>query len=250
MTSALVAHAIAIMLATLRLGPMLTFAPPFSLVRMPGPARVIVAVGLAAAMPVSQPEQFLLMTRAGAAMAGVNELAMGLMLALSLQLAFAAIGVAGRALDIQIGYGLASIIDPATKAQMPLIESVMMYGAAAVFFTTQAPNDVYALLALSFERFPIGAAVTLPTPAFYTGFFATVSIMAVGLVGAALMVLFLIDLAIALMSRTLPQMNVLLLGFQVKALVGLMIMPMVIGLSGAGVMRILRLAIEHGLPGN
>ncbi len=43
-----------------------------------------------------------------------------------------------------------------------------------------------------------------------------VFLMAIGLAGIVLLVLFLLDLIVAFLSRTLPQMNVLLLGFQVR----------------------------------
>lgn len=244
MATALIARLVAIFLGSLRLGPLLTFAPPFSLVRMPTPARMVIAVGLAAAMPLSPVVERLLLTRQGILNAAVHEVVMGLMLMLGLQFAFAAIGVAGRALDIQIGFGLASVIDPTTKAQMPLIESFLTYAAAAVFMGTSAPGDLYAVLTDSFTRFPIGGALPVLAPGGMVDFLGTVSVLALGLVGLVLVVLFLIDATVALISRTLPQMNVLVLGFQVKALAALALLPAMIGLSGAGILRILRLAID------
>jgi flagellar biosynthetic protein FliR len=64
------------------------------------------------------------------------------------------------------------------------------------------------------------------------------------LVGLAITVLFLIDLSIAALSRTLPQMNVLVLGFQVKALVTLLILPMTTAVTGAMLVRIIRVSLE------
>lgn len=248
MATTLLARLIAICLASLRLGPLLVFSPPFSLVKMPTSARFIIAVGLAASMPISELEQRLLLSRQGVLFAGLHELALGLVLMLALQLAFGAIGVAGRALDIQIGFGLASVLDPTTNAQMPLIEAVLTYAAAAVFFTTSAPGDLFAILVESFQRFPIGGDSVPISPGGVLDFLSTVSVLSLGLVGLAMLVLFLIDASVAMLSRTLPQMNVLVLGFQVKALAALFLMPMVVGLSGAGVVRILRLAIENTLP--
>ena len=73
---------------------------------------------------------------------------------------------------------------------------------------------------------------------------SAVFIMAFGAAGLMMLVLFLIDLAIAFMSRTLPQMNVLLLGFQVKTIVLLLTLPIAIAFSAALFLRILRFALE------
>jgi len=58
------------------------------------------------------------------------------------------------------------------------------------------------------------------------------------------LLLFLIDAVVAMVSRTLPQMNVLMLGFQVKSLAALFLLPATLGLGLATLARIVRLAIE------
>ena len=58
----------------------------------------------------------------------------------------------------------------------------------------------------------------------------------------------LLDLAIAFMSRTLPQMNVLLLGFQVKSMATLVMLPIALAVSGGLFLRLLRTALQ-GMPG-
>jgi flagellar biosynthesis protein FliR len=234
----------AILLAALRLGPTLAFAPPFTLVRMPAMIRAVFVVALAVAMlPVIAPRSYP-MDPATLLIAGLRELGVGIALALALQLAFAMIAVAGRALDIQAAFGLAFLIDPKTGAQTPLIGALFTYAAAAVFFTTSAPLDLIRTFALSYEQIPMGTAGTPTEIGSLLAFLAGVSVAALGLVGLAVTVLFVIDLVVALTSRTMPQMNVLVLGFQVKAIVALLILPPTIGLAGAGIMRIIRLALE------
>jgi flagellar biosynthetic protein FliR len=234
----------AVCLASLRLAPVLTFAPPFTLVKVPAAVRAMLVISLAAAM----------LPAIGAAgypsgsgqliAAGVGELALGLSLALALQLTFAMIGMAGRALDIQAGFGLAFLIDPTTKVQTPLIGALFGYAAAAVFFATSAPHDLVHALALSFDTVPIGYVSDPHGLGSLLGFLGAVSMIALGLVGLATTVLFIVDLVIALLSRTLPQMNVLVLGFQLKAVITLLVLPITFGLAAAGMARMIRLAIE------
>jgi flagellar biosynthetic protein FliR len=54
----------------------------------------------------------------------------------------------------------------------------------------------------------------------------------------------MIDYAIALVSRTLPQMNVLFLGFQVKALATLVVLPIALAGSAALFLRMFRFALD------
>lgn len=234
----------AILLAALRIGPALAFAPPFTLVKIPAVVRAVFVVSIAAAMmPFIGPENRPIHPQMFVS-AGLRELGVGVALALTLQLAFAMIAVAGRALDIQAAFGLAFLIDPKTGAQTPLIGSLFTYAAAAVFFTTSAPLDLIQIFALSYEQIPMGTAGTPTEIGSLLAFLAATSVAAFGLVGLAVTMLFVIDLVVAMSSRTLPQMNVLVLGFQVKAIVTLLILPTTIGLAGAGILRIIRLALE------
>lgn len=243
MFDAITAQLGAVLLAALRIGPTLAFAPPFTLVKLPALARTAMIATLALAMlPSASPDS--LPTNSGALVAAAaGELALGIGLALPLQIGFALIAVAGRAIDIQAGFGLASLIDPTTRAQNPLLSAIFTYAAAAVFFTTSGPGDVIQTFAASFRHVPPGTAFTLKIDALL-GLLGAASILSLGVVGLALTVLFTIDLVIALLSRTLPQMNVLVFGFQVKAMVTLLVLPATIALGAAAVVRILRLASE------
>jgi len=235
---------LAIMLATLRLGPTLAFAPPFTLIRVPAPARVILAVALAASVPsLTMPPPGLQMSTALIALAAA-ELFLGITMALALQLSFGMIAFAGRALDIQTGFGLAFLIDPTTRAQTPLIGAIYEYAAAAVFFTTSGPADVIAVFAQSFRRIPIGGVGIPRDLGPLVEYLAALTVLSLGIVGIAIVALFLIDLVVAMLSRTLPQMNVLVLGFQLKAVTTLILLPVTLGLAGAIIARIVRLATE------
>lgn len=235
---------LAVALASLRIGPIFAFAPPFTLVRLPllvratlilALAMVLLGIGAGGSIPTY---------RGSFLAAAVSELALGLGMALILQLAFAMIAMAGRALDIQAGFGLAYLIDPTTRSQVPLIGALFTYAAAAVFFATGGPHDVLAVFAATFEAVPLGGAIAPDAVQKVIGFLGTASVLSIGVAGLAMAVLFLIDLVVAMMSRTLPQMNVLVLGFQVKAMAALLLLPLTLGLSGAVIVRILRLATE------
>lgn len=242
-------QAVAILLVSLRIVPTIAFASPFTLMRVPPTVRVLLAIALSAWLVVGHPAQS---THAdfwshGLFLTALGELLMGIGLALALQLAFAALLTAGRAIDIQAGFGLAVLVDPATRTQVPLVGTLFAYAAGAIFFATNGPADLLAIWSASLEHVPLGTSPIGGDVTLLTAYISAVFTMAFGLGGLIMLVLFMADLAIAFMSRTLPQMNVMLLGFQVKAMATLAILPFAISLSGALFLRMIRYALDNTL---
>lgn len=237
---------IAALLVALRIAPALAFAPPFTLLRVPPTIRVMLAVGLSFWVVSARPE--LTSARiAGESLPGLvlGELVIGIAIALGLQLTFAAIMWAGRALDIQAGFGLAMLADPTTNAQIPLAGTLLAYLAAMIFFATGAQYDLLALWLASVDTLPVGYGVLRPDMVAVGQFMGGVFFLSLGLVGASMLAIFLADIVIAFLSRTLPQMNVLLLGFQVKAMVMVITLPISIGFAGALFLRLMRMAVTE-----
>jgi flagellar biosynthetic protein FliR len=240
-------QAVAALLVSLRIAPAFAFAPPFTLLRVPAMVRVMLAITLAAWLVAGHPQQTWQSDfwSRGLFLTAIAELLMGIGLALTLQIAFAALLTAGRAIDIQAGFGLAVLIDPTTRAQMPLVGTFFAYAAAAIFFATGGPADLLAIWAQSVAQVPLGAAVAGgDSVAALIAYMSAVFVMAFGAAGLVMLVLFVLDLSVAFMSRTLPQMNVLLLGFQVKTLAVLAVLPIGLALSSALFLRMLRYALQ------
>jgi flagellar biosynthetic protein FliR len=236
---------VAALLVSLRIAPTLSFAPPFTLLRMPVIVRLILSLSLAACIVEARPA--IPPGLAAASMlvpTAVSELVLGLALSLGLQLAFAAMLTAGRAIDFQVGFGLAVLADPTLRTQMPLVGTLFAYGAGAVFFATSGPGDLIAIWSHSLDRIPIGGFLSNTDLSTILAYISSIFAMGIGLAGLVLATLFLIDLAIAFVSRTLPQMNVLVLGFQVKTIAMLATLPFVFALSGAMFLRMVRAAID------
>jgi flagellar biosynthetic protein FliR len=238
---------IAILLVSLRIAPTFAFAPPFTLLRVPLTVRLLLSLSIAAWLGLGYPDQTYNqdVLEVGLIRLIAGELFLGIALALSLQLAFAAMLVAGRTLDIQTGFGLALLIDPTTRTQTPLIGTLFAYAAGAIFFGLNGPVELLALWAISIQEMPLGSvAISIDINALLT-YISAVFMMSIGLAGIVLLTLFLIDLTVAFMSRTLPQMNVLLLGFQIKTFAVLATLPLTIAISGTIFLRIVRMAINY-----
>ena len=232
----------AILLLSLRIAPVFAFAPPFTLLRIPVTVRVLLGLGLTAWLVTIKPEQTYLLDlqSIGLIRIAALELLMGLTFVLAFQVAFAALYTAGRTIDIQAGFGLALLVDPATRGRTPLVGTLFAYAAGIVFFAIDGPAELLGIWAASIENVPLGAAQMSGTLIPLFTHISLSFLLAFGIAAIPMLALFLTDLTIAIMSRTLPQMNVLLLGFQAKTIVLLLFLPVTFSVSAMLFFRLIR----------
>lgn len=246
----IITYAVAALLLSLRVAPVFAFAPPFTLVRLPRTFRMLFSLGVAACLVAANPAGAMLRDAGPGALlvTGVMELLLGLVFMAAFQLCFAALQVAGRAVDIQAGFGMSLLIDPTTRGSMPLTGTLFVYTAAAIFFAADGHADLLRLMAASLDAIPLGGWQMFESPAPLISFISLSFLCAFGVAGGVMLALLLCDLAITFLSRTVPQMNVLVLGFQVKTIVYLLVLPIVFGTTGALLARMTRITLET-LPG-
>lgn len=230
----------------MRLAPLFSFAPPFTLINVPRMIRMLFGLGLSALLISSHPQAMLPdLNIATLIEAAARELMLGILFVIVLQLPFAALNVIGRTIDIQAGYGLALVIDPASRAQMPLIGTLLSLLGGSAFFALDGHLSLLRLLSASLQAVPLGQWSMPHSIAPLEQLMSLLFLMAFGIAGAVMLALFLTDVVIALLSRTVPQMNVLVLGFQVKSLVLLMVLPISLGAGGALLMRMMTLSLDQ-----
>lgn len=233
-------------LVGLRVAPVFALAPPFTLTRVPAVFRMLLGLGMAACLVAANPEA----TRVGDASlswllpAAARELMLGAVFVMAFQVTFGALYVAGRTLDIQAGFGLATLIDPTNRNATPLIGTLFALIGGVVFFALNGPGELLRLMSASLDAMPLGTGRLPEALAGLTGFITVVFLTSFGVAGGVMLCLFLADLAIALLSRTVPQMNVLVLGFQVKTILLLLVLPASFGVAGALIARMTSLTLQ------
>lgn len=233
-------------LVSLRIMPVFLLAPPFSLIRVPRLIVMLMALGLAATLAAAMPDRALLPAiDAGLlAVGALRELFLGLMPVVVLQLLFGSLYLIGRTIDVQAGFGLAMLIDPNTRGQLPVVGTLFAYVSGATFFAVGGQLDLLRFFAASLRAVAVGGAHGTGGLAPLAAYASQVSLAALAIGGAAIAALLLSDVVIAMLSRTVPQLNALLLGIQVKAIVVLLVMPVALGTSGALFTHLVASAIE------
>lgn len=221
-------------LLSLRIAPVFVFAPPFTLTRVPRLFLWLFGLGIAATLVGAFPETARVsdLRFSTLAIGAAREFMLGLAPVLALQLMFGMLYMVGRTIDIQSGFGLALLIDPATKGQTPITGTLFAYLAGISFFAINGHHELLRFFAASLDLVPLGAAHGGNGLAALTAYLSTIFLLACGVGAAVILALFLADLSIAMLSRTIPQLNALLLGIQVKAALIILALPVAVGLSG------------------
>ncbi|GLK50173.1 hypothetical protein GCM10017620_31470 [Brevundimonas intermedia] len=230
------------LLLSLRLGPVLSFAPPFTLMRIPAPLRLLLALGLSGLIVQSAPAAQV--ADQGLIVAAIRELLLGAVLVLAFQAAYGALYVAGRTVDIQAGFGLAALVDPTSRAQTPLVGTLYAYAAGVIFFAMGGHHDLLRVLAASLEAVPLGQGGAPQSLGPLSAYLGAVFTLAFGVAGGVILALMLADAAIAILARTAPQLNVLVLGFQVKTVLLLVALPLTLGVASALMARLSAVTLE------
>lgn len=212
----------AAVLLSIRVGAATAFTSVLGPTALPGTVRVLLAASfgllLTSATGVTAPASGSVI---GFAIACTKEVLIGAALAAGFLVAHAATQVAGRMLDTQMGFGIASVFNPSAGTVSPLIGTLLGMAAISVFLAMDGHHVLIRALALSVETTPPGA----PLKSFTWGnLFPQAGIMfsyGLALAAPVMFALLLADLALAVFARSMPQLNIFVLGFAIKIMLGL-----------------------------
>jgi len=229
----------AFVLVTTRLAVLLMMAPPLGGGAVPAMVRLAVVIALSVCLCSGVAVGFSLQDLPHMVMAIVREAAIAFAMALGLNLAFAAFTVGARVLDTQMGYGIGQIVNPLNAAQMPVLTGLFAQAAVILFVCADGVEGVLRGFVMSLQAYPPGADWNLDAalPVVLrqvTGMFT----LGFALVAPVATSLLLVEVALGMLSRSLPQVNMFAMGLPVKLLAGLAAVAGWITLSAEPVRRI------------
>ncbi len=148
-----------------------------------------------------------------------GELLIGLVLGLGVMILFTGIQMAGEAIGRISGTMLADVFDPTSGTSVPLFSHLLFYVALAVFVCIGGHRMVMAGLLDTFQNIPPGQA-GLPNSLLETFVTLVAQSFSLGLRAAAPVItaLLLANLVLGLIARTLPQLNILAVGFGLSSM--------------------------------
>ena len=213
-----------------RVGAMIIFVPILGSRQIPGAVKIGLMLFLSIAIfplvqdrPIPEPKglfdlsKFLMV-----------DLTIGLGIAYISRLIFAAVQVAGTVVDFQMGFGVVNVIDPQTDTQVSVTAQLQNILAIFIFLAIDAHHYIFQAIVDSFfviNPFEINFASV--TPEYVLHLFSATFTTAVKISAPIMAILFFLSVGLGLVARTVPQMNVFIVGFPLQIGIGLLM----VGLS-------------------
>jgi flagellar biosynthetic protein FliR len=234
------AWAISVYFLSLRLGVLFVMTPIFSNLSGLITVRVLftLALGVLLTTGLGVPAARVPLEIGPVLATSLSELMIGATLAFGVFAAFGAFSVAGKILDIQSGFGIGSVFDPVTRAGAPLFATMLNLLAVAVFFGMNGHHAFLRGIAFSIQKLPPGASFSALTFDAVTRQFGLMFSLGVALIAPVMFCLFLVEVALAIVSRVLPQMNVFVVGMPIKIAAAIAMLAVTVGFVGPEMARV------------
>ncbi len=207
----------------LRVLGVFTTAPIFSSRAFPVRARIGLALLVALSAQATLGAQPLVpLDGADALGTLVQQVGIGMTIGFAVRLVFAAVELAGEVIGLQMGLNFAAFFDPMSSGQASAVSRFMGNVAALVFLAVNGHLMVLMAVVKSFDTFPVGGSVLdafarLRMHELGADLFASALWIALPMIGLLLFV----NLALGIVSRVAPQMNIYAIGFPITLTAGL-----------------------------
>jgi flagellar biosynthetic protein FliR len=204
-----------------RVSGLTLFAPVFSSPAIPSRIKVVVVIALTALLYPTLAGQLKTIQPMDVPLCMIREIVVGLGLGIAMNLVFDAVQFAGQMVSIQVGYSLVNIIDPTTQVDSTVMALFHQMMVTLIFLRLDVHLWIIRAIARSFQVVP-------PEQLALTGRFAAAvvngaaGVFAIGLQIAApvLVATIVADVALAMLGKASPQMQVMLFGNALKSLLG------------------------------
>jgi flagellar biosynthetic protein FliR len=213
-----------VLLCAARLLPVLAFTPILNGFRVPVPVRIFIILGLAAGMSGVATAAAPTLPTDGLELGWLvaSELLLGAVMSFGVHTAFGAVSFAGRLLDLQTGYALGSIFDPLTKTASSVLGSALGVLAVAMLFTMDMHHVLLRMVSHTLQVMPIGSGLQEFGVEVLIRQVSTMFSLGLSMAAPVVFLLFLFDVGMAAMSRSVPQLQVAFLSVGFKMVMALM----------------------------
>jgi flagellar biosynthetic protein FliR len=205
----------------LRIGGFVAAAPIASESTIPSRVKIVLTVALtvliAPLVPVSQ--ELTIFSGAGA-LTAVQEILIGVAIGMVMELAFEALTFAGQTVSMTMGLGFATLIDPQRGANVPVVGQIFMIMGTLTYLAINGHLVLLGALANSFQTLPIGE------PNIDKDFLLSAAMWGGHIFETGLLV---VNMALGVVTRAAPQLNLFGIGFTITLLFGFFVL--IVGLD-------------------
>lgn len=210
------------LLIMIRIASFIWISPGFSFRSMPQLGKVAITVGISLAVYGTTPMPAELLTTGVFVLITIKEVLVGVAIGYITQLFFSGIEMAGTLVDFQVGFSMSMSLDPMMGIQSSFYGSIYYWILMVTYFATNMHHLLIRALVNSYRHIPL-------TQMEFTHFglegivqlFGYVFEIGLNLAFPLVTVALFSEVILALLSRTIPQINVLILGMPLKILVSI-----------------------------
>lgn len=155
-------------------------------------------------------------------MIGIREMFAGALFGFSIHLLFVGVQIAGQVTGMMMGFGIVNVFDPQSQAQTSLISQFKYILALLFFLALNGHHYVIEGLAQSFSLLPVGtASMTAAAAEMLMQRSSEVFVIAMKIAAPGMVSLLVLDVSLGLIAKTVPQMNIFIVGFPLKIGLGM-----------------------------
>lgn len=173
----------------------------------------------------------------------VQQLVIGLAIGFSMRLIFSAVELAGQLIGMSMGLGFASFYDPQSQGQSTAVNQFLVLIAMLIFLSLDGHLLIITAVANSFITMPIAVGGSGINPLKIAMWGETIFSSGLMLALPAVTALLITNMALGILTKTAPQLNLFGIGFPVTLSIGLV----VLALSLPGMLKPIENFIEQGV---
>lgn len=219
--NAVIGHWPSFMFVFIRTASILISAPIFGIMNVPLQVKMalsmIIALVLTPLVPhVAAPDSIIYM-----ALSIAGEMFIGIAIGFVIRLVFTGVEFAGQIASMQMGIGMASVYDPIHGAQINVLGKFLSVMTLLMFLSVNGHLMIIMTLKKSFDIIPpYGAHFNAPVMENIIVFSRELFLIAVKFAAPVMAILLFTNVALGVMARTVPQLNMFVIGFAITIFVG------------------------------
>lgn len=228
---------VGIALAFLRLAPIMLVPVLSPMARVPGQVRVMLTlvVAFSASQLYGFADYAATLEPADVFLVAPAQLFLGMALAAGYQAMVAAVMTIGRAMDLQMGFGAAGILDPTTRNSESMVGTLLMWLVFVLTIHLGLHYEILAALMISFQVYPLGAELPAFSPEALLLLMGEQFTLALVMALPVVVSLFIFDILLGITAKSMPQMNVYFVMLPLKMFVGMVALGVTVSTLGTGI---------------
>lgn len=159
----------------------------------------------------------------------LREFAVGYAMGFIVQLFLSVFHIGGELMDLQLGFSMAQMYDPSTNSQVSVTGNLLTIMYVLLFFITNSHLSLLAIAAKSYSVVPVGlGGVSAKIGVYMIELFGYILVYSLQLALPVIVTEILVEVAVGILMRVVPNINVFVVNIQLKVLVGLIVLLTII----------------------